>query len=97
MTVNVSVQMIACGIFHPLFQFNQFCILSRHVDPDICRNSLFLVGKPFDQICIPKWGYPHRLILIINLTVQIIHFKLGHHIHHASHLSVSQKCGGIPV
>src|SRR5699024_7309271 len=32
-----------------------------------------------------------------SLTVNIIHVKLGYHVHHASHLPVSQNCSRIPV
>ena len=97
MPVNVPVEIFACGVFHSFVQHDKLCRLSRHIDPDICRNTFGLIRKPFNHIGIAKRGYPHRLILVIDLTVELIHLKLGYHIHHASHLPVSKQGRRIPV
>ena len=50
MTVNIAIEMITGRILHPFIQLHQFGILCRHIDLDICRNSLTLIREPFDQI-----------------------------------------------
>ena len=90
MPVNIPVEMIAGCILHSFFQFYQLGILCCHVNLDICRDSFFPVGKPLDQICIFQRWNSHRTILIVNLWIQFIHFKLRYHIHHTSHFPVSK-------
>ena len=97
MTVNIAIEMITGRILHPFIQFHQFGILCRHIDLDICRNPLALVREPFDQAGITQGRYSHGLILVVDLAVPVIYLKLRDHIHHTSHLSVSQDRCGISV
>ena len=92
MTVNVSVQIFCLRISNRLVQFYQAGILSCHIDHNICRDSLWLVCQPFNRACIHQWSDTNRFFLIINLGVQITDFKLGYHINHAAHFSVSKNC-----
>ena len=97
MSVDIPIKIFAGGIFHSFIEHNEFCRLCCHIDPDIGRNSFRLIRKPLDYIRIAKRRYPDRLVLIVDLAVELIHFKLGHHVHHASHLSVSKKGCRLPV
>ena len=97
MPVDIPVKMIAGRVFHPLFQLYKFRVLGRHIDLDIGRDALAVVGQPFDQAGIPERRYTHRAVLVIDLGIQFIHLELGNHIHHAPHLPVPEKGGRIPV
>src|SRR5699024_10336866 len=70
---------------------------SRHIDLNIGRDPIPMIRKPLDQARIFQRRNSYRAVLIIDLGIQLIHFKLGHHIHHASHLSVSEERSRISV
>ena len=57
--------------------------MGRHIDPDIGRDPLRLVRKPLNQACVPQRRHSHRIILVVDLGIDIIHLELGNHIHHA--------------
>ena len=97
MTINISVKMIACRIFHPFFKFHKLRILCCHINLDIRRYSIWLIRKPFDDACVFQRRNTYRTILVIDLWIELIHFKLRNHINHTSHLSVTQKRRRITV
>ena len=97
MTVNVAVKQFRLGIPDRLIQHHQFRLLSRHIDLHICRNTFRLVGEPFDRAGIDQRGDTHRYFLIIDLRIQVADFKLGNHIHDASHLSFTKDNRAVPV
>ena len=97
MTVDIPVEMVTGSVFHPLVELYKFGILGCHIDLYICRDSLAAVRQPLDNTGVFQRRHPHRAILIIYLGVEVVHLELRHHIHHASHFSVSQKSGRFPV
>ncbi len=97
MAVKISVKIFSLGVFDPFRELHALCILSRHVDQDIGRNPVFLVGQPLNRACIGQGSHPDRLSLVIDLGIIPGNLKLGNHIHHTSHLPVAQQRGGVPV
>ena len=97
MTVNVAVKQFRLRIPDRLIQHHQFRLLGRHIDLHICRDTFRLVGEPFDRAGIDQRGNTHRHLLIIDLRIQIADFKLGNHIHDASHLSFTEDDRAVPV
>ena len=97
MTVDIPVEMVTGSVFHPLVELYKFGILGCHIDLYICRDPLAVIGDPFDNARIFQRGHPHRAVVIIDLGVKIIHLELGHHVHHAPHLPVAEKCRRITV
>ncbi len=95
--VKVSVKIFPFGIPNPLRKLHAFRVLGGHIYQNVGRNAVFLIGKPFDGACVGKRRYPDRLSPIVYLRIVAGNLKLGNHIHHASHLSVSQKGSGILV
>ena len=56
-----------------------------------------MIGKPFDDTRIFQRCNTNRFPVIIDLRILIGHLKLGHDVHHASHLLITEKRCGIPV
>ena len=93
MTVNVAVKMISGRITDRLVQFHQFCRLRSHVNADVGRNSISVVRQPFDRTGIFQRCYPNRRVIVVNLRIEIIHFKLGNVFYHAAHFAVAKNRG----
>ena len=91
MAINIPVQIFCLGITDRFVQFYQRGILCRHIDHNIRRDSLRLVGQPFDRACVDQWSHANRFFLIIDLRIQIADLKLRNHIYHTSHFSISKN------
>ena len=78
-------------------QLHQFHILCGHVDVHVCRNTCIAVSDPFDNVTVFQWCHTNRFAVQVDLVVVIADFILGNHVHHGTHFTFSQFCGGIAV
>ena len=94
MTVQIAVKIFGFGIFDSLLQHHTFRILCCHINADIRRNTIFLIGQPLDRTRIYKRGNSYRHPIVIKLGIIIRHLKLGNDIYQAAHLTIAQqRCG----
>ena len=97
MPVQVPVEILRFGIFDALLQHDAFRILRGHVDQDVGRNAVPLIGQPLDGTGVNQRRDAHRHVVVVDLGIIVRHLKLGNHVHQASHLPVAQKGRGILI
>ena len=91
MAVNIPPEVFGHGIANGLLQLDALRLLGRHIDHNVSRDTVCLIGQPFDGTGVDKGCYTDRLSPVVDLAVDAAHLKLGHVFHHSSHFPVAQK------
>ena len=92
--VNIPVQGLGEGVFHPLAQADHRGLLGDHVHHHIGGQAAAPVGQPLEQVGVADGGHPDGTALVVDLGGVVGVFKLADHVAEGAHLPVAQILGG---